>query len=200
MRSTAAKAILTALAVSWFSLPALAGVKVVARTETYSIAGTTSDALIDAMDHKGPRHGFTTRSIAQTSYTVDWKIDVKQNGSDCRVVGATGTLNLTYTFPHVTSSLDPALKHNWERFMAGVRKHEQTHGRIARAMVVAASKAAEGVTLAADPSCAKARHEAKRRIDTVYAAYEARQVTFDDREHRPGGPVEHLVAALTGKR
>ena len=200
MRSTPTKVILSVLAVAWLGSPAFAGVKVVARTETYSITGTTSDALIDAMDRKGPRHGFTTRSVAQTSYTVDWKIDVKQNGSDCRVIGATGTLNLTYTFPRVASSLDPALEQNWERFMAGVRKHEQTHGRLARDMVVAASKAAERVALAADPSCAKARREAKRRIDALYAAYEAKQVAFDDREHRPGGPVEHLVAALMGKR
>ncbi len=194
------KVILSSLTAVWLGSPALAGIKVVARTETYSIAGTTSEALIDAMDRKGPRHGFTTRSVALTSYTVDWKIDVKQNGGDCRITGTTGTLNLTYTFPRVTSSLDPAFQQKWDRFLAGVRKHEQEHGRIARAMVVAASKAAERVTLAADPSCAKARREAKRRIDAIYAAYEAKQIAFDDREHRPGGPVEHLVAALTGKR
>jgi predicted secreted Zn-dependent protease len=200
MRSTAAKALLAVLAASWFSLPALAGVKVVARTETYAIAGKTSAALVDAMDRKGPRHGFTTRAIAQTSYTVDWKIDVSQSAGDCRVVAATGTLHLTYTFPRVASAMDPGLGRRWKRFLAGVRKHEQTHGRIARAMVVAASKAAEDVALAFDPFCVRARGEAKRRIDAIYTAYEAKQIAFDDREHRPGGPVEHLVSALTSGR
>jgi len=200
MCSTVAKVSLAVLTGCWLGTPASAGVQVVARTETYAVAGETGAALVEAMDRQGPRHGFMTRAIAQTRYTVDWQIQVGQSDKGCRVVGATGTLNLTYTFPRVATPMKAALGARWKRFLAGVRKHEQTHGRIARDMVVAASKAAQGVTLATDPSCAGARREAKRRIDAVYARYEAMQVAFDAREHREGGPVERLVAALMRER
>ena len=42
----------------------------------------------------------------------------------------------------------------------------------------------------------KARAETKRRMQKIYAEYEARQVRFDAREHRRGGPVERLIDRL----
>lgn len=179
---------------------ASAGVKVVSRTQTYPIVGATGQALVEAMDRNGPKHGFMTRAIAQTTYTVDWRFQVKSTGKACRLIVADGTLNLTYTFPRVASPMSAPLGARWKRFFAGVRKHERTHGRIAQAMVAAASKSARGAAFATDPSCQRTRREAKRRIDAVYAAYEARQVAFDAREHGDGGPVERLVAAFVRER
>jgi len=178
---------------------ALAGTKAVVQTRTYDVVGSSGAALVDAMDSKGPRHGFMTHAIATTAYTVDWNLDAREANGFCRVQRANGTLNLFYTFPRLASPATPALKRRWNRFFAGVRAHEETHGRIARQMMRATEKSITGLRIANDPSCYKARREAQLRIRAVYTEYEAKQNAFDRREHSNGGHVEHLIAALTGK-
>ena len=178
---------------------ALAGTRAVVQTRTYDVVGSSGAALVDAMDSKGPRHGFMTHAIATTAYTVDWNLDAREANGFCRVQRANGTLNLFYTFPRLASPATPALKRRWNRFFAGVRAHEETHGRIAREMMRATEKSITGLRIANDPSCYKARREAQLRIRAVYTEYEAKQNAFDRREHSDGGHVEHLIAALTGK-
>ena len=179
--------------------PAVAGAKVIIKTQSYDIAGESGRALVMAMDQSGPRHGFMTRAIAQTSYTVDWDLQVRETHGDCRLARAIPTLHLTYIFPNA-KSLPPGLSRRWKTFLAGVHKHERKHGRIATDMVKAAAREVSGITVAHDPNCGKARREARRRIDAVYARYEARQVAFDKREHKDGGRVEKLVDALVARR
>ncbi|ETA72103.1 MULTISPECIES: DUF922 domain-containing Zn-dependent protease [Mesorhizobium] len=182
-----------------FAPQASAGTRAVIQTLTYDVTGSSGAALVDAMDRKGPRHGFMTHAIATTAYTVDWDLDAGQGNGFCRIRGVNGTLNLSYTFPHLAPPATPALKRRWNRFFAGVRAHEETHGRIAREMMRATEKSITGLRIANDPSCYKARREAQLRIRAVYAEYEAKQNAFDRREHSSGGHVEHLIAALTGK-
>ncbi|PBB70177.1 hypothetical protein CK228_00400 [Mesorhizobium sp. WSM4312] len=178
---------------------ASAGTRAVIQTRTYDVTGGSGAALIDAMDRQGPRHGFMTHAIATTSYTVDWDLDAGQGNGFCRMRGGNGTLNLSYTFPRLASPATPALRRRWNRFFAGVRAHEETHGRIAREMMRATERSITGLRVANDPSCHKTRREARLRIQAIYAEYEAKQNAFDRREHRNGGHVEHLIAALTGK-
>lgn len=175
---------------------ASAGTRVLIKTRTYDITGNTGLALMKAMDRKGPKHGFMTHAIAQTGYTVDWNLDAGQDNGFCRLRRADGTLNLFYTFPRLASATAPALQKHWSRFFAGVRAHEETHGRIAREMMRAIETSISGLRIADDPSCSKTRREAQRRIKATYAAYEVKQIAFDAREHRDGGHVEHLITAL----
>ena len=178
---------------------AFAGTRLTVHVRTYDIAGKTGADLVEAMDGMGPRHGFTTRAIAETGYAVHWDLDVAKSGGACVLRGAEGTIDLTYTFPRRTSPASPALSRRWDRFMAGVRQHEHTHGRIAMRMMRATETALAGLKRPASWFCGGLRQEAKRRIDAIYADYEARQNAFDVREHRSGGHVEHLVDALRGK-
>lgn len=180
------------------SLPglAMAGAKVVVRTTNYDIAGDSGRALIDAMNQSGPTHGFTSRSIARTSYTLNWDYKTEQSGAGCRLLRADGTLDLTYQYPRVTSKMSPSLRKRWQVFFAGVRAHEETHGRIAREMVAAGERSVSGLNLANDPQCVKTRREAARRTAAATTEYEAKQVAFDMREHRPGGHIQKLVIAL----
>ncbi len=198
MRSIAFLAVFLACA-SLLADGAAAKTKLTVKTKTYSISGNTGLALIGAMDRKGPRHGFTTRAIAQTGYAVGWEFTWERSGTACRLAAANGTLDMTYTFPKATGPMPPALQRRWDRFMAGVRKHEETHGATARAMVAAAEKSITGLRSPRDPSCRSVVAQVKRRIDATYAEYEARQVAFDKREHRSGGNVEKLLIALGGK-
>ena len=92
------------------------------------------------MDRKGPRQGFTTRFMAQTAYKAGWKFDWQKRAGACRIANASAVLTITYTYPEVSSPMSADLRHRWNRFIAGVRRHEETHGRIAREMVAAAER------------------------------------------------------------
>ncbi len=185
-------AALSAVAVA----PAQAGVKVSESQKTYAISGTSGIALLQAMDKSGPKHGFLTRAIAQTSYSVSWTIEWGETRTACRVKRADGKLDITYTYPRVSNAITPQLKRRWNTFLSGVRRHELHHGEIARQMARAAEKAVAGVTIRNDPGCRKSRKEVKRRMAAVYADYEARQIRFDSKEHAGGGQVEDLIDAL----
>ncbi|TIP43056.1 MAG: DUF922 domain-containing protein, partial [Mesorhizobium sp.] len=82
---------------------ALAGTKVLVTTRSYDVVGATGAALVEAMNRKGPKHGFMTRAIADTGYVVNWKLDVDRSDGVCRLRGAEGTMELTYTFPRLAS-------------------------------------------------------------------------------------------------
>lgn len=196
MRLLARSVLATIGALCSLTCVASADVKVLIKTQTYDISGTTGEALIESMDRNGPRHGFMARAIAQTSYTKDWDFDFVQIKGSCRIKQANGTLNLNFTYPHVASVLPPALNTRWTRFFNGVRTHEETHGDIARQMMAATEKSLTGLTTANDAQCSKTRREARRRIDAIFVEYEGKQNAFDAREHREGGHVEYLVDAL----
>lgn len=175
---------------------AAAGVKVSENTRSYQIAGKTGAALLDQMDRHGPKHGFLTRAIAQTRYSVSWTIEWAETRKACRIKQIDGKLDITYTYPDARD-LPAGLDRRWKRFLAGVKKHEKAHGDMARQMARAVEKSLSRLSVENDPGCRKAREEMKRRTTAIYADYEARQIRFDTREHREGGPVEGLIDALT---
>ena len=166
------------------------------KTQNYAISGTSGADLYASMVRHGPRHGFLSRAIAQTSYTVEWQAEVVSNGGVCRVMQARPVLSITYTYPQPSRAMSPEMSRRWAKFMAGVKRHEQTHGSIAREMVRAAETAVKGLKVADDPTCRKTRSEVKRRADVIYAAYEARQIKFDAKEHRDRGNIDRLILGL----
>ncbi|WP_312887803.1 DUF922 domain-containing protein [Mesorhizobium caraganae] len=172
--------------------------KTIVKTRTYDITGATGAGLVVAMNRRGPKHGFMTHAIAQTSYTADWSLDLGQVNGVCRLRQANGTLNITYTYPRVASAVTPALRQRWNRFFTGVLAHEGTHGRIAGQMMQAAERSVRGMKFANDPQCNKTRAEARRRLEATAKVYEAKQIAFDAREHSEGGHVERIIEALVG--
>ena len=177
-----------------------AGVKVGVRTTHYEISGKTAEALVAAMDRKGPKHGFLTRAIAQTRYEVSWNLDFAEKDGNCRASKTGGELSITYVYPKVSGALDGALAARWNRFLSGVRKHEEVHGSIARQMIAAAEKAIARIKTTNDRGCSRIRREVTRKVNAVYAEYEARQVHFDKVEHRDGGNVDKLLVNLLKTR
>jgi predicted secreted Zn-dependent protease len=179
-----------------FAAAASAEVRVTEKTGSYAISGRSGAALLDAMDRRGPKHGFLTRAIAQTRYAMSWQIEWGESARSCRVRQLDGELSITYTYPRIAGRVSGDLHRKWTRFLAGVRKHEEMHGRLARQMARAAEKSVARIAVANDPGCRKARLEAKRLMSAVYADYEARQLGYDAKEHRSGGPVERLIGEL----
>ena len=109
---------------------------------------------------------------------------------------ADARIAITYTYPKAAGDLSPEMRRRWARFLDGVRKHEETHGRLAAQMVRAAERSIDGLSIKNDPGCRKARKEVKRRVAEIYADYEDRQMRFDSREHGDAGNVEGLIRGL----
>lgn len=174
-----------------------AGSKVVVKTGTYPVAGKSGREIMASMQRGGPRDGLQARAMAATRYDVKWNMDWSKTGGGCRLNSANATLYLTYNFPRLGDRVSPDLQARWTKFMSGVRTHEQVHGRIAQEMVNAAQTSVTGITVANDSNCSKAKNEARRRIQSVFADYEARQRGFDAKEHQHGGNVDGLVSMLT---
>lgn len=190
------RGICIALVVCLTASPALGGVKISVRTETYAIVGDTGEALLDAMDRNGPRYGLLARAMAQTRYKVDWEYDWQKSGGKCRLKSADATLSIVYRYPELVRPASRVLGRRWKTFIAGVRRHEEMHGRIARQMVFAAHKSISKLTRRSD-HCVSAKRQVESIIDAVYAEYEHRQTRFDDREHGHGGNVDRLMDMLT---
>jgi predicted secreted Zn-dependent protease len=176
--------------------PAFCGVKTSVKTETYSIVGNTGEALLDSMDRRGPRHGLRARAMAQTRYKVEWDVDWLKSGSKCRLKSADATLSIVYRYPSLARPASRKLERRWKAFMAGVRRHEEMHGQLARRMVLVADKSVSRL-VGRDDLCVRSQRQFQRIIDAVYAKYEARQAWFDDVEHGAGGNVDRLLDMLT---
>lgn len=177
--------------------PAFGGVKTVVRTETYAVAGNSGEALLDAMDRNGPRHGLLARAMAQTRYKVNWKLDWLKSGGQCRLGSANATLSIVYRYPELARPAPPKLTRRWKTFLAGVRRHEEMHGKIARQMVASIHRSVSGLKISNDRGCAKSQRKVERLIAAGYDEFEARQARFDDREHAEGGNVDRLLWLLT---
>ncbi|MDQ6436921.1 DUF922 domain-containing protein [Mesorhizobium sp. LHD-90] len=179
---------------------AQAAVKSVVKVETYRVSGNNGAELMQSMESRGPRHGFLARAIAQTRYSVAWEMTWAVSDRRCKLKDADVTLSVNYRYPALAGRPSAGLRTRWKVFMTGVRRHEETHGRIARQMVNAAYKAVLRVKANDDPRCWKAKRQAMRVVQATYADYEARQERFDALEHQPGGPVERLVDRFIRRR
>lgn len=166
-------------------------------TKHYAIGGATGDQLLKSMNRRGPKHGFLSRAIAQTAYQIDWDVKIGLEGGNCRLRRATPNMKMTYTYPQPSDNLSPAMRGRWSRFMVGVRKHEAQHGTYARQMAGAAERSLRGLRVANDPTCRKTTALMRKRVQDIYEAYEAKQIVFDQREHRQNGNIYRLIQQLT---
>lgn len=187
------------LALLGFVAPSKAGPKVTSRTTSFPIAGSTGEALLRQLEQKGPKHGFTSRAIAQTRYTMNSGADWTHADGVCKVTRPQVRLDINYIYPAVKGEVSGHLRGRWQRFMAGIRKHEEQHGRLAREMATEADKAIAGLKVQDGKDCGKLRAEMKRVVAAIVARYEARQRQFDAVEHKSGGNVESLVRRLVAK-
>lgn len=175
---------------------ASAAPKVTTKTTTFPISGASGKALVGQLERKGPRHGYTSRAIAQTRYTMNTEADWTHADGICAVTKPKVRLDITYIYPRVEGPVSSSLKLRWSAFMSGIRKHEEVHGRIARQMAGEADRAVAGLRVSDGRSCGKLRAQMKRVVAAIVARHEERQRKFDNAEHRGGGNVEGLLKRL----
>jgi predicted secreted Zn-dependent protease len=180
----------------WHPHEAAAKPQITLSVRYYTVRGTTGLQLIEEMDSIGPKQGFMSHAIAQTVYSLQYGADYSASGGVCRVKKTRVKLDIMQIFPSPADKLPPPLARRWKRFMAGVRRHENIHVRIARDLANVSERTILRTVTQEDPNCRRMRALLKRTIRGIYAAYDAKQNAFDQKEHRPGGNIEKLVMAL----
>jgi predicted secreted Zn-dependent protease len=188
--------LLTALALALATSSAAGRPLIVTQVKHHGVEGDTGAALVAAMDRKGPRQGFMTHAIAQTVYSLSYGVDLVGSHDACRVQDARVRLELTYIYPQPVSRLSAGLERRWRRFMAGVRRHEEAHGRMAREMAGLAERTIRATKLEGDGHCRRMKPLLRRKVSAIYAEYDDRQNAFDRAQHRAGGHVDALIADL----
>ena len=175
---------------------AMATPKISTKSTKFNVSGSNGAELMRDMDRRGPKHGFMTRAIAQTRYTMNSEADWKHDGTFCVTTRPRIRLDITYIYPNLAGPVSPELRSRWGRFMNEVREHEESHGRLARDMALAAENAVSRLKVKDSKGCGRFHAEMKRKVATIVAEYERRQRNFDAVEHKDGGHIQGIISKL----
>ena len=167
----------------------------VEQVKTYAIRGTTGIDLYRSSGERGPAAG--VQAIAHTSFKLTWTRDYRpQPDGACVLAVAKPKLVITYTLPRAPSGLPPVVKEKWQRFIAGVEKHERVHGRQIVDMVRGIEAFSRGLAAADDPECRKVRQKLQARLKQFSDERVRQSRAFDKVELTEGGAVHQLILAL----
>jgi len=108
-------------------------------------------------------------------------------------------LRLTYTLPRWRGSrrASPELRKRWEGFLALVKKHEATHGRISREYARKVHDRMKKLTGTASKNCTDIGTRKTRSLRLAREDYIRRQRGFDRREGRASSRIRRLQRAVS---
>lgn len=178
-----------------WSLAAQAEWQAVENVEPYAISGTSGAELYASIGEQGPKIGIR-RAVAYTDFKLTWSRDYQPQGGTCTLVSARPKLVITYRLPKPSGQLPAATRKRWETFIAGIRAHEQMHGKIIIDMVKAIEMATVGLSVPDDPNCKRIREEMTKRLSLLSLEQRQRSREFDRTEMSNGGNVHQLILAL----
>jgi predicted secreted Zn-dependent protease len=177
-------------------LPAAAkDVQAVEQVESYAISGSSGIELYRSIGERGPKSR-SGRAVAVTDYRLTWTRRYVPEDGACRLAIAKPHLTIITRLPKPSGRLPAQTQALWDAFVAGIAAHEHVHGRIIVETVEAIRAATEGLTVADDPSCGKARTEVTKRVTALAAEMRRKNRDFDAVEMGKGGNVQRLILAL----
>lgn len=165
------------------------------KTEYYKIRGETPMALYQSIGEGGPLLG-GGRTIAHTSFKLTWQRDYQQQGSACVLASAKPKLIITYTLPKPAGALPADVQAKWDRFFAGIVKHEKLHGEFMRDLTQQIQDVSVGLRDENDTGCKKVRAALQAQLKPISDAHGARHSEYDRVEMSPGGAVHQLILAF----
>lgn len=178
-----------------FVAPALAAEPV--KESFYAISGKTGMELYRSIGERGPAGG---GHVAQTNFKLTWKRLFDERGGDCFLVYAKPVLTITQTYPKPSNKLSSDMQRRWDKFLSGIRKHEQTHVRMIGEMVSATEASLVGMSVQGDPTCAKVKAAVKQRINEGYEAHRDRTRQYDRTDLGMGGKAFLVLEDLVNER
>ena len=145
----------------------------------YEVAGLSVGQLTASLTQHAPESTDTGVYFARTTWTLSWDGRWTMRDGACHVISSVATLETQMALPRwVAAPGAPAdLAADWSNFVRSLRRHEAGHVLNA----VAAARAVETSLkeLRAD-SCATMETDARVKIDSVVAAFRARDEIYDE--------------------
>lgn len=170
------------------------------KIKTYAISGSTGAELYESIGENGPRDGNDRGSIAQTVMHLKWNRLFDERGGDCYLVHARPSLTITMILPKPDKKLSASMQASWQRFITGVRTHEDVHVQMIRELVSNTQQSVAGAMVKNDRSCGKVKAEVSRRINEATAAHKARSRAYDRDDFGSNGKLGRLVISFYESR
>lgn len=163
--------------------------------KTYAISGNSGIELYRSIGERGPQAG--VQAVAHTTFKLTWRRDYRpQADGACVLATARPNLTIIYTWPKAPAKLSPEVAASWQRFIAGVEKHERVHGEHILDMVRKIEAYSVGLRAQDDPKCQKVRAVLQQRLKELSDEQRQRGRDFDKVELTDGGAVHQLILAL----
>ena len=146
--------------------------------EPYAVGGQTVAEVHRAMAAAAPTADGTTY-FGMTASQIDVRFRTVEDTDGCRLGDVEVDLDVTMTLPEWAPDgpTDYAVRRDWARFAAALRRHEDGHRRRAEAGAQAVAAALAGVRAA---TCAEADAEGQRRVRAAQDRTAAGQQRYDD--------------------
>ncbi len=163
--------------------------------KTYAITGSSGIDLYRSIGERGPQAG--VQAVAHTTFKLTWRRDYRpQPDGACVLATARPNLTIIYTWPKAPTKLPPDVAASWQRFIAGVEKHERVHGQHILEMVKKIEAFSVGLRAEDDPKCQKVRVVLQQRLGELSDEQRQRGRDFDMDELSNGGAVHQLILTL----
>ncbi|KQZ95802.1 peptidase [Rhizobium sp. Root564] len=163
--------------------------------KTYAISGSSGIELYRSIGERGPQAG--VQAVAHTTFKLTWRRDYRpQPDGSCILATARPNLTIIYTWPKAPAKLPTDVAASWQRFIAGVEKHERVHGEHILDMVKKIEAYSVGLRAEDDPKCQKVRAVLQQRLKELSDEQRQRGRDFDKVELTNGGAVHQLILAL----
>ncbi|MEO0345707.1 MAG: DUF922 domain-containing protein [Pseudomonadota bacterium] len=160
-------------------------------TEDYLYFSVFPEDLNDlgpALLAAGTKNSLGPAAIAETLSRHDWSIDMSYTSSECRVVGARVTLEVTYRLPKIKTT-DGDIKEAWEDLFPRILNHERQHKDIA--YEISEQILVELSALPGARDCDQLVENAEAVVSRLHAIERRRQRAFDAETN--GGETEGII-------
>jgi len=169
----------------------------------YPISGRTGVELGKAMIAGGPRAIHMRHAIAATATRFDF-LDPKfvTEKGRCAVKDLTVKLTITYHYPKWGNegSGSAPLRRAWRAFYDELKRHEQTHGRIARKYASRVEREMKRMSGTVAFGCNDFGNWTQIRMKALSARLKEEQAAFDRLEDRKASKISRLQTSLLQSR
>ena len=173
------------------------------KTKYYSVYGKDGRSLYASIRKRGARGAGARHAIATTRSKMDLR-NVKSGvrGRNCVIKDADLVLDLTYSYPRWRNQRKASARTRaaWSRFFARVKRHEETHGRIAKKYAARILREMKRQKSSVRSGCRDRNGRNARRLSRLLIGLQKEQLRFDRREARSFSRIRRLERALATAR
>lgn len=156
-----------------------AGVKIIPRTEHYSISGNTPEQLRQQMSSRGPIGSNSRRFDATTFWQIDWNYETNTVFGKCVITDFNIEVNIAYHMPYWSTGSQRSTKlyQKWRTYYDALFAHEKNHAQ--HGIDAAYEIESYASRLGPRSNCGKLHDLLKTRADKIIKEAKAKDEWYD---------------------